>query len=198
MDPQVRAWRVRERARLNKERHDLSSIDRSFLTEAIARKLDVVFERQPCRILGLYWPIKGEFDLRQWAERISARKGWTLALPIIEQEQAPLQYSAWRPGDPMVRGFWNIMVPQRRVAVIPDVVLAPVVGFSGLYRLGHGGGYFDRTLAAMQPKPFAIGIGSEACRIEGYIAQAHDVAMDMIVTEAAVHRTPIKSGHEYR
>ena len=194
MDPQVRAWRVRERARLNKERHDLSSIDRSFVTEAIARNLDVVFERQPCRILGLYWPIKGEFDLRQWAERISARKGWTLALPIIEQEQTPLQYSAWRPGDPMVRGFWNIMVPQRRAAVIPDVVLAPVVGFSGLYRLGHGGGYFDRTLAAMQPKPFAIGIGSEACRIEGYIAQAHDVAMDMIVTEAAVHRTPIKSG----
>src|SRR5690348_9496379 len=95
-----RRFNIQHGGREIRARHDLSSIDRSFVTEAIARNLDVVFERQPCRILGLYWPIKGELDLRQWAERISARKGWTLALPIIEQEQTPLQYSAWRPGDP--------------------------------------------------------------------------------------------------
>ena len=88
----------------------------------------------------------------------------------------------------MVRGFWNIMVPQRRLTVIPDVVLAPLVGFSGLYRLGHGGGYFDRTLAAMQPRALAIGVGAEACRLKGYVPQAHDIAMDVIVTEAAVYR----------
>jgi 5,10-methenyltetrahydrofolate synthetase len=188
MHAEVRAWRVCERARLNKERQNLSSIDRVCLTEMISRNLDAVFERQPGRTLGLYWPIKGEFDLRHWAQQIGVQKGWQLALPIVVQEQAPLEYSIWSPGDPMVRGFWNIMVPQRRLPVIPDVVLAPLVGFCGLYRLGHGGGYFDRTLAAMQPRPLAVGIGAEACRIEGYVRQAHDIAMDVIVTEAAVYR----------
>jgi 5-formyltetrahydrofolate cyclo-ligase len=188
MDWEVRAWRMRERARLNEERQDLSSIDRVCLTEMISRNLDAVFECQSGRTLGLYWPIKGEFDLRQWAQRVSVLKGWKLALPIVVQEQAPLEYSLWGTGDPMVRGFWNIMVPQRRLTVIPAVVLAPLVGFSGLYRLGHGGGYFDRTLAAMQPRALAIGVGAEACRLKGYVPQAHDIAMDVIVTEAAVYR----------
>ena len=97
MDWEVRAWRMRERARLNEERQDLSSIDRVCLTEMISRNLDAVFECQSGRTLGLYWPIKGEFDLRQWAQRVSVLKGWKLALPIVVQEQAPLEYSLWAP-----------------------------------------------------------------------------------------------------
>jgi 5,10-methenyltetrahydrofolate synthetase len=88
----------------------------------------------------------------------------------------------------MARGFWGIMVPKQGQPVIPDVVIAPVVGFCGFYRLGHGGGYFDRTLAAMRPKPLAIGVGTEASRIEGFVPQPHDIPMDVIVTEAAVYR----------
>ena len=187
MDAEVRAWRVRERARLKRERQGMSSVDRAFLTAAIARNLDTVLERRPCRTLGLYWPIQGEFDLRTWAAEISARKKCGLALPVVVREQAPLEYWTWRPGDPMMRGFWGIMVPERRELAIPDVVIAPLVGISGLYRLGYGGGYFDRTLAAMEPKPLAIGVGPEAGRVEGYVPQAHDIAMDVIVTEAAVY-----------
>lgn len=188
MDPEVRAWRVKERARLKGARQNLSSGERQLLTAAIARNLDGLLDRQPCRILGLYWPIKGEFDLRDWAARLGRRKRCELALPVVVREQAPLEYWRWQPGDPMARGFWGIMVPERREPVLPDVVIAPLVGFSGLYRLGHGGGYFDRTLAAMQPKPLAIGIGTEAGRLTGYAPQAHDVPMDVIVTEAAIHR----------
>jgi 5-formyltetrahydrofolate cyclo-ligase len=191
MDAAVRAWRVKERARLKRSRLDLSSADRQLLTEAIARNLDSVLERTPCRTLGLYWPIKGEFDLRHWAERVCTRKRCVLALPVVTEKRAPLEYWRWRPGDPMARGFWGIMVPKRRDPVMPDVVIAPLVGFSDFYRLGYGGGYFDLTLAAMQPRPPAIGIGVEASRVAGYVPQPHDIPMDAIVTEAAIYRASL-------
>ena len=132
--------------------------------------------------------------------RLSARKKCALALPVVVRDQAPLEYWRWRPGDRLARGFWGIMVPEQREAVTPDVVIAPLVGFSGLYRLGHGGGYFDRTLAVMQPKPLAVGIGTESGRLTGYVPQAHDIPMDAIVTEAAIHRAPTDAGaaHEHR
>lgn len=188
MDPIVRAWRVKERARLKLDRQQMHSAERQLLTDAITRNLDRAIETLRCRTLGLYWPIKGEFDIRPWAERVSARKRCDLALPVVVQEQAPLEFWAWKPRDEMDRGFWGIMVPKLRVPVTPDIVIAPLVGFSGLYRLGHGGGYFDRTLAVMQPKPLAIGIGVEASRVTGYVPQPHDIAMDLIATEAAIYR----------
>jgi 5-formyltetrahydrofolate cyclo-ligase len=191
MDPEVRAWRVKERARLKEARHDLPSGERQLLTDAIARNLDRLLDRQTCRVLGLYWPIKGEFDLREWATRLGKRKRCELALPVVVRERSPLEYWRWLPQDPMVRGFWGIMVPERRDPVTPDVVIAPLVGFSGLYRLGHGGGYFDRTLAVLRPKPLAIGIGTESGRLTDYIPQAHDIPMDAIVTEAAIYQRPI-------
>lgn len=187
MEPSIRAWRVKERARLNQARQEQTSIERRFLTDAIARNLDTAVERLGCKTLGLYWPIKGEIDIRAWAERAAAKTGCALALPVIVREQAPLEYWRWRPGDEMARGFWGIMVPKHASPVVPDVVIAPLVGFSDLYRLGHGGGYFDRTLAVMQPKPRAIGIGPEAGRLHGYIPQAHDIPMNMIVTEAGIY-----------
>jgi 5,10-methenyltetrahydrofolate synthetase len=187
MDAETRAWRVRERVRLKDERMHLPSADRSLLTDAIARNLDVVFKRLR-GTLGLYWPIQGEFDLRQWAERLCVRRRHTLALPVVVRKQAPLEYWKWQPGDPMARGFWGIMVPKQGQPVIPDVVIAPLVGFCGFYRLGHGGGYFDRTLASMRPKPLAIGVGTEASRVEGFVPQPHDIPMDVIVTEAAAYR----------
>jgi len=188
MDPAARAWRVRERERLKRDRDALSSVDRAFLTDAISRNLDFIFDRRPPGVLGLYWPIKGEFDLRQWAQRLSARKQWSMALPVIVERNAPLEYWRWQPDDPMARGFWGIMVPERREPATPDVVIAPLVGFWDTYRLGHGGGYFDRTLAALRPRPLAIGIGTDTCRVDGYSPQPHDIPMDVIVTEAAIHR----------
>ncbi|MGA8380332.1 MAG: 5-formyltetrahydrofolate cyclo-ligase, partial [Stellaceae bacterium] len=101
----------------------------------------------------------------------------------------PLEYRAWRPGDPLVDGVWNIPVPERRDIVVPQAVLAPLVGFDrDCYRLGYGGGYFDRTLAALAPRPWAIGVGFEASMIETIRPQAHDIPMDLIVTEACLRR----------
>jgi 5,10-methenyltetrahydrofolate synthetase len=87
----------------------------------------------------------------------------------------------------MTPGIWNIPTPAESAIVVPDVVLAPVLGFDeACYRLGNGGGYFDRTLAVLQPRPLAIGIGYERLRIRTIYPQPHDVAMDVIVTEQGV------------
>jgi 5-formyltetrahydrofolate cyclo-ligase len=194
MEQAIRTWRVRERARLKQERLQLSSVDRAFLTEAVVRNLEMAIAGQSPKSVGLYWPIQGEFDLREWAGRVAARKGWSVALPVVVAKQAPLEYWRWRPGDPMTRGFWGILVPERREPVTPDAVIAPLVGFSGLYRLGHGGGYFDRTLAATQPMPYAVGVGAESSRVDGFLPQPHDIPMNAIVTEAAIYREPTAAG----
>ena len=72
--------------------------------------------------------------------------------------------------------------------VTPDAVLVPLVGFdSGGYRLGYGGGFFDRTLASMEKHPVTIGVGFELCRLESIFPQPHDIPMDFVVTEAGIH-----------
>jgi 5-formyltetrahydrofolate cyclo-ligase len=85
------------------------------------------------------------------------------------------------------RGVLNIPVPRERHVLTPDVLVIPLIGFDRTYyRLGYGGGYYDRTLARASPRPFAIGIGYERVRLPSIKPQPHDVAMDAIVTEEGV------------
>jgi 5-formyltetrahydrofolate cyclo-ligase len=114
-----------------------------------------------------------------------AAAGRIVALPAVIDRHGPLEYRAWRPGEDLVSGVWDIPVPAKREIIIPAMVLAPLVGFdSASYRLGYGGGYFDRTLAALTPRPFAIGVGFEFQRLETIYPQHFDVPMDVIFTEA--------------
>jgi 5,10-methenyltetrahydrofolate synthetase len=85
---------------------------------------------------------------------------------------------------------WNIPIPEIRDIVVPQAVLAPLVGFDRqCYRLGYGGGYFDRTLATLSPRPLAIGVGYEISQLETIFPQSFDIPMDVIVTEARIrHR----------
>src|SRR5205085_9333360 len=139
-------------------------------------------------ILGAYWPFRAEFDPRPLLEWAVAC-GRLVALPAVIDKQGPLEYRAWRPGEPLVDGVWNIPVPEKREIVIPAIVLAPLVGFDrACYRLGYGGGYFDRTLAALSPRAFAIGIGFEAQHLATIYPQPFDVPMDLIVTEARIRQ----------
>ncbi|MEP4420404.1 MAG: 5-formyltetrahydrofolate cyclo-ligase, partial [Nitratireductor sp.] len=113
------------------------------------------------------------------------RRGGTLALPVVVEKAAPLVFRDWRPGMKLEKGVWNIPVPPAAPAVIPDIVISPVVGFDPAnYRLGYGGGFFDRTLAALPARPTVIGVGYAAAAIATIYPQPHDIAMDFIVTEA--------------
>ena len=138
--------------------------------------------------LGVYWPFQAEFDPRPLIDWVIAQ-GSAVALPAVVDKKGPLEYRAWRPGEALVDGVWNIPIPEDREVVMPQAVLAPLVGFDRqCYRLGYGGGYFDRTLAALSPRPLAIGVGFEMSQIETIFPQSFDIAMDVIVTEGRTRR----------
>ncbi len=106
---------------------------------------------------------------------------------MVVEKGAPLVFREWRPGIRMVPGIWQIPVPADGPAVAPDLVWVPLLGFdSAGYRLGYGGGYYDRTLGRALPRPLAIGIGYERVRLASIQPQPHDIPMDAIVTEAGV------------
>lgn len=179
----VSRWRKAERKRLIDERLALAPDVREARSARIASALDQTIGRFSGRIVGTYWPFRGEPDLRNWGIRVIERGG-RIALPVVIQKGWPLEYRIWTPGDPLERGIWNILVPRRGPAVQPDIVIAPVVGFDeSRYRLGHGGGFFDRTLAIMPRKPLIIGVGYAQSRIRTIYPQPHDIPMDVIVTD---------------
>ena len=106
---------------------------------------------------------------------------------MVIQRHAPLIFRRWRRGEPLEPGVWKIPVPSEGPIVTPDIVIAPVVGFDpACYRLGYGGGFFDRTLAAFARRPRFVGVGYAQQAIRTIYPQAHDVAMDMIVTEPGI------------
>ena len=183
----VKRWRKAERERLIALRQALPPDERRRCGARIEAALRALLAERP-GILGVYWPFRAEFDPRpliDWA--IAA--GRTVALPVVVDKRGPLEYRAWRPGEPLVDGVWNIPIPEKRDVVTPATVLAPLVGFDdGCYRLGYGGGYFDRTLAVLSPRVFAIGVGFEAQRLGTIYPQSFDVPMNAVVTEAEVRR----------
>jgi 5-formyltetrahydrofolate cyclo-ligase len=184
---ELRAWRRSERERLIALRQGLPAAERRDWGNRIEAELRALLAERP-GILGVYWPFRAEFDPRQLIDWAVAA-GRTVALPVVIDKKGPLEYRAWRPGEPLADGVWNIPAPEKREIVTPTMVLAPLVGFDGAcYRLGYGGGYFDRTLGAMAPRALAIGIGFELQRIETIYPQSFDVPMNLIVTEAGIRR----------
>tara|TARA_Y100000815_G_scaffold274441_2_gene308551 strand:- start:3121 stop:3828 length:708 start_codon:yes stop_codon:yes gene_type:complete len=187
----VARWRKAERTRLRAERMELSVTTRKAAGEALAMHLRQVLRNQfdgaRGMILSAYWPIKGEPDLRSLMGELH-EAGVAIAFPVVETRFAPLIFRRWTPETRMVRGDWNIPVPPSDSPVVtPTIALAPLVGWTeNGYRLGYGGGYFDRTLAALQPRPFVIGIGFDAARLSTIYPQPHDIRLDMILTEAGV------------
>jgi len=180
---EIAIWRKAERKRLIDDRLALSPADRQTRSGRIAQRLDEVIGKVAGRIVGTYWPFRGEPDLRNWSIEMIERGG-RIALPVVIEKGRPLEYRIWTPGDPLERGIWNILVPSRGPGIHPDIVIAPVVGFDDRkYRLGYGGGFFDRTLAAMPRKPLTIGVGYAESHIPTIHPQPHDIAMDAIVTD---------------
>jgi 5-formyltetrahydrofolate cyclo-ligase len=188
MDPtEVKAWRRQERTRLIALRKGTPQATRREWGTLITAEL-TAFLAPRTGALGVFWPFRREFDPRPLIETLTAA-GRVVALPVVIDRHGPLEYRAWRPGEDLVSGVWDIPIPAKRGIVIPTMVLAPLVGFDGAsFRLGYGGGYFDRTLAALTPRPFAIGVGFEFQRLDTIYPQPFDIPMNLIVTEAGLWR----------
>ncbi len=184
-NPDVARWRKIERERLISARLAVDSQLRIEHAEAIARHLGEWIDRAPDLVLGAYWPFRGEPNLHPWLEEFRRRGGRT-ALPVVKAKGAPLVYRLWAQGARMSRGVWNIPIPADGEEVVPDMMLAPLVGFDRAgYRLGYGGGFFDRTLAAFSHRPKVIGVGYDDAAIETIYPQWHDIPMDLIITESS-------------
>lgn len=136
------------------------------------------------RVVAFCWPIKHEPDVRAVVERW-AMFGAQAALPVVVVEEAPLAFRLWTNETQLEPDRYGIPTPTAGDFVRPDLILLPLNGFDAAgYRLGYGGGYFDRTLAALSPRPLAVGVGFEINRLDSIRPENHDQRLDWIVTEA--------------
>lgn len=141
-------------------------------------------ERSP-GIISAYYPMAGEI----WPLRLMAAlkaKGHALALPVMQGKADPLLFRAWSPGDDLIAGVWGIRQPApSQPAVLPDILLVPLLAFDRKgYRLGYGGGYFDRTLRDLrQRKPIlAVGLGLDELEVDAVPHLDYDERLDWILT----------------
>lgn len=163
------------------DRQAISAEVRSSWDALIGAHVVAWWEEHRVAMLGVYWPIRGEPDLRPAYAALAAR-GVRLALPVVVGKEAALDFIEWKLGDAMTKDGLGVAVPTAGANVQPQALLIPCVGFNEQgFRLGYGGGFYDRTLAAA-PRPHAIGIGYECARAD-FKADPHDIALDAIITE---------------
>ncbi len=183
----VARWRKGERQRLIDLRLAIPARERQRHAEQVMARLDELVVDKSEAIVSVYWPFRAELNLRGWMQSM-VDSGARIALPVVEEKAQPLVFRQWTPDARMQPGIWNIPVPVDGEVVQPTHVIAPLVGFDPMgYRLGYGGGYFDRTLAGMherQQYPLVIGVGHSVARIPTIYAQAHDIPMHRIITES--------------
>lgn len=174
------------RRELQAERQSL--LDRHQRAVHLQEVLRVWLVSRPETTIGAYWPIKGEFDalpaLYRWAEADASRR---IGLPVVDRETKQLRFHVWYPGCAMEEDAYGIPKPKDTEAFEPQLLLVPCVGYGpGGLRLGYGGGFYDRTLAALEPKPFTAGVGYAHGFIPWLKGEPHDVPLDAILNEEGV------------
>ena len=187
----IRLWRKTMRAELLGKRAAVSTEQHQAWNDAMTGLLVSGFPMLRQMTVGLYWPFQGEFDPR-YAIRHFRERGAVAALPVVIEKRAPLQFREWWPGVATSKGVFDLPVPEGTRVVVPQALLIPPVGFDDRgYRLGYGGGYFDRTLSTISPQPLKIGVAFEMSRLETIYPQAYDIPLDFIVTERCIyHNAP--------
>jgi len=185
---ELKAWRRAMRHRLLNERVALPADTLARHRESIDRHLERGFPNLARGVVAFCWPHQQEYDARFLARRLRDR-GAVTALPVVVAYRTPLLFREWHPGVPLGRGVYDIPYPVDSREVQPDTVLLPMVGFDDAgYRLGYGGGFFDRTLAALPAKPVVIGVAHELVHLDTIDPQPWDVPMDWVVTERGIYR----------
>lgn len=186
LPPEVLNRRKADRAQLIARRLAAPPADHARWSAQIEASLRAGFSALQSMTVGFCWPFQGEFDARPFVTDLR-RHGARIVLPAVVAKGQPLEFREWWPGVKMTNGVYDLPVPDGTSVLTPDALLIPALGIgSHGDRLGFGGGYFDRTLAALHPKPLAVGIAFELSRIATILPQPHDVFMDFVVTEDAI------------
>lgn len=194
----------------------LSMPDRQERSDLLQRVMRIWLVGSPHEVIGAYWPIKGEFDplpsLYRWqedailsadwqpntdfdkdrnaqlaTESIASRSPRKIGLPVVDKVLKTLTFHAWYPGCPMEEDAYGIPKPKDTEVVVPTLLFVPCVGYGpGGYRLGYGGGFYDRTLATLQPKPVTVGLGFTHGWLPDLEPEAHDIALDALLNDNGV------------
>ena len=146
---------------------------------------------RPDTVIGAYWPIKGEFDplpaLHRWkedGELIEQPQPRRIGLPVVDKVHKTLVFHAWYPGCRMEEDAFGIPKPKDTEVIVPTLLFVACVGYGpGGYRLGYGGGFYDRTLATLQPLPYTVGLGFANAFVPDFEPQPHDIPLDAILNE---------------
>jgi 5-formyltetrahydrofolate cyclo-ligase len=189
---ELRTWRRALRERLIETRAALPAETLERYRRTIDWHLARGFPGLARGVVAFCWPFKGEYDARFLARHLR-EQGAVTALPAVVAPRTSLVFREWHPGVALARGVYDIPYPASSAEVVPDAALVPVVAFDDAgFRLGYGGGYFDRTLAAAPRRPVAIGVGYELAHVDTIRPQPYDIPMDWIVTERGLYR---RDGH---
>ena len=140
-------------------------------------------------IIAAFWPLAEEPDITPMLHQL-IEANHIVVLPVVATRQAPLEFHRWIPDSPMTSGNFGVMEPARTEPLQPDILFVPTLGYTAQGdRLGYGGGYYDRTLAAMRLQghaPLTIGIAWSAgllnARYPDYLPQSHDMPLQAVLS----------------
>lgn len=185
------AWRKQQRKLLIEARMAVPTAQREEWSACIRSTLANVLGDVKGKIVSAYWPFRGEPELRPLLRSLRD-SGTIIALPVVVSKGQPLIFREWKAGAKLARGVWNIPYPDEGPELVPDIAIAPVVGFDPpCFRLGYGGGFFDRTMEKHHCAPRLLGVGYDMQAIADIRPQPHDIAMQMVVTQSGVHRPAV-------
>jgi 5-formyltetrahydrofolate cyclo-ligase len=185
---EVAAWRKSERRRLLAAREAVPAAQQDEWRARIDAHLQRLFADPVHGAVAFCWPYRGEYDVRHFAAQLR-RLGATTVLPVVLAPARPLAFRKWYPGVKMANGPLGIPYPEDSEVLTPEHVLLPMLGWDAQgYRLGYGGGFFDRTLASLERRPRVIGLAYELQYLPTIHPQPHDIPLDFVVTERGVHR----------
>jgi 5,10-methenyltetrahydrofolate synthetase len=190
--------------------------DRLARADLLQRVMRIWLVGSPHEVIGAYWPIKGEFDplpaLYRWqedavlsldalsealpeqsepaqlaSESMASRSPRKIGLPVVNKLHKTLTFHAWYPGCPMEEDAYGIPKPKDTEVIVPTLLFVPCVGYGpGGYRLGYGGGFYDRTLATLSPRPFTVGLGYSQGWLPDMAPEPHDVPLDVVLNDRGV------------
>jgi 5,10-methenyltetrahydrofolate synthetase len=184
--------RQSKRKALIEERLNLP--DRLQRADLLQRVMRIWLFGRTDQVIGAYWPIKGEFDplpaLHRWkedGELLDEPQLRRIGLPVVDKVHKTLTFHAWYPGCPMEEDAYGIPKPKDTEVIVPTLLFVPCVGYGpGGFRLGYGGGFYDRTLATLLPKPFTVGLGYTNGWLPDMESEPHDVPLDALLNDNGV------------
>ena len=181
---QLAQQRTQWRTQLLDARKTIPAAQRAAADATLDARLRTLLNTIDAGVLAFYWPMQSEFDARPavtgW---LAAGGGRHAVLPVVMAKHQPLQFRAWTPRTVMQAAGFGTSVPSTGEWLVPTVLLIPLVGYDDAgYRLGYGGGFYDRTLAALHPQPRSIGIGYASGSLATIHPQTYDLKLDAILT----------------